>query len=91
MLRIIIVAVLIVSVLALAKHNHWFEKAGIVGTCAEVRAPHGDEAQWWSCQQGVLTGFPSLRRDSCEPRGVAAGRQVWRCPTPLVTEPGGIL
>jgi hypothetical protein len=91
MLKIIIVAVLIVSVLAVAKENRWFERAGIVGTCEEVAAPLGDYAQWWACEQGVLTGFPSLSRDSCDPRGLAAGRQVWRCPTRLVTAPGGIL
>ena len=91
MLRIILVAALLVSALALAKQNHWFEKTGIVGTCAGLAAPRGDDGQWWSCEQGVLTGFPTLKRDSCESRAVAAGRQVWRCSTPLVTTPGGIL
>jgi hypothetical protein len=90
MFRIILVAALIVSALALAKQNHWFEKAGIVGTCVEVAAPYGDEAQYWSCEQGVLTGFPSLRHNACDPHGVSAGRQLWRCPTPLVSAPGGI-
>jgi hypothetical protein len=91
MFRIILVAALIVAVLAVAKQNRWFERVGIVGTCSQLTPPRGDEAQWWTCKQGVLTGYPSLRRDSCDPRGTAAGRQVWRCPTPLVTTPGGIL
>ena len=91
MLKIFLVAALIVSVLALAKQNRWFEEAGIVGTCAEVQAPRGDDGQWWACKQGVLTGYPSLQRDSCDVKGVAAGKQVWHCPTPLTTAPGGIL
>jgi hypothetical protein len=90
MFRILLVAAVIVSLLAFAKKNEWFERAGVVGTCTEIAAPRGDEAQWWSCKQGVLTGYPSLRRDSCDPQGTRSQRQFWRCTTPLTSSPGGL-
>ena len=91
MLKIILVAVLIAGTLALAKQNHWFERIGMVGTCTQLRAPSGDDGQWWSCKQGVLTGYPTLRKDGCAPKGTQGGQEVWRCPTPLATVPGGIM
>jgi hypothetical protein len=88
MLKIILVAVLIAGTLALAKSNHWFERMGVLGSCTVLRSPRGDEGQWWACKQGVLTGYPVLRKDGCDPKGVQAGQEVWRCPAPLATVPG---
>ena len=88
MLKIILVAVLIAGSLALAKQNHWFERMGVLGSCTVLRSPRGDEGQWWACKQGVLTGYPVLRKDGCDPKGVQVGQEIWRCPAPLSTTPG---
>ena len=90
MLRILMVGAAIVAALVFAQREHWFARAGLVGTCRLSPAPIGDTAQWWSCRQGVLTGYPVLTRHECDDRGVVLGREVWRCPTPLETAPGGV-
>ena len=90
MLRIFFVLAAIISLLVAAKRDHWFERAGIVGTCRLEQAPFGDTAQWWSCRQGVLTGFPVLTRQACDSRGIVLNREVWRCPTPLAQAPGAV-
>jgi hypothetical protein len=90
MLRIFIVGAAIVVALVVAKRDHWFERAGLVGSCRIVASPTGDSAQWWSCRQGVMTGYPVLSRQQCDNRGIALNREFWRCPTPLETTPGAV-
>ena len=90
MLKFFLVAAFIAATLALAKQNDWFDRMGVVGTCTQLRAPRGDDAQWWACTQGVLTGFPALRKDGCDPKGLQNGQELWRCPTPLASTPGGV-
>jgi hypothetical protein len=90
MLRIFLVGAAIVAALVFAQRDHWFERAGLVGTCRLAQAPYGDTAQWWSCRQGVLTGFPVLTRNDCDSHGIVLGREIWRCPTPLETAPGSV-
>ena len=91
MLRILIVGVAIAAALVVAKRDHWVERAGLVGTCrlAQPLTPR-DTAQWWSCRQGVLTGFPVLTRHDCDEHGIVLGRELWRCATPLESAPGGV-
>ena len=89
MLKIILVAVLIAGTLAVAKQKDWFDRMGVVGTCTQLRAPRGGGAQWWACKQGALTGFP-LRKDGCDPKGLQDGQELWRCPVPLQSIPGGV-
>jgi hypothetical protein len=92
MLRILIVGAAIATALFVAKRERWFERAGFVGTCRLTQpADRKDTAQWWSCSQGLLTGYPVLSRESCDSSGFVYKRELWRCPTPLESAPGGIL
>ena len=70
MLRILIVGAAIAVALVVAQRDHWFERAGLVGTCRLTQAPFGDTAQWWSCRQGVITGYPVLTRQQCDNKGI---------------------
>jgi hypothetical protein len=90
MLRIFLVGAAIVAALVIAQRDHWFERAGLVGTCRIVAAPYGDTSQWWSCRQGVITGYPVLTRQQCDNMGITHNREYWRCPTPHDSAPGGV-
>ena len=88
MVRIIVVGLLIAAALGVAKQQDLFRKAGVVGSCQIGRAPIGDDSSWYACREGVLTGYPSLRRDNCTSESRTASYQYWRCPTPLAHVPG---
>ena len=84
MSRIVFAAAMIVSVLALAKHERVFERAGLFGSCSTLAAPAPEGGQWLECRPGRLTGYPDLSQDSCfrgEQRGEA---RYWICPTALI-------
>jgi hypothetical protein len=85
--RIFLVFAVIATTLVLAKERHWFEQAGLLGQCAIVAGPAGDAGQWWSCREGWLSGYPRLDADGCTRERRPSGREVWRCPVPLVTTP----
>jgi hypothetical protein len=80
--KIILVVVLLGGGLAYAKHEHVYERIGVVGGCDLSAAPITDAAtaQWWSCHEGMLTGFPTLTRDNCRLYTVVPKHQLWRCP-----------
>jgi len=88
--KIALVGAGLAAALFLLKQQQVFQRAGIVGHCTVIGAPAGESqsGQWWSCSEGVLTGFPSLVRDSCDYRFSQVGRQVWYCPAPLERAPG---
>ena len=88
MLRIFFVGAAIVAVFVFAKRDHWLERGGLVGSCQITQAPSGDTAQWWSCKEGLVSGYPVLTLENCESRDVVARRELWRCPTPLTEVPG---
>ena len=90
MLRIFFVGAAIVAVFIAAKREHWIERAGLVGTCQLVQPPYGDTAQWWSCRQGLVSGYPVLTQHQCDSKGYVATRELWRCPTPLSQAPGAV-
>lgn len=83
--KILVVLALLIGALALIQQQRVVERAGIVGKCAEVRPPTSDVpgTQWWSCSEGLITGFPSLVKDNCALKIRAQDRQVWRCPFPI--------
>lgn len=85
--KIALVGAFIAVMLGVAKQQHWFQRAGIVGRCQVVSTPFGQTGQWWSCSQGILTGFPTLERDQCDSAGFAGKRQLWRCPEPIDAAP----
>ncbi len=88
MLRIFLVGAAIVTVFVFAKRDHWLERAGLVGTCELAAVPAGDTGQWWSCREGLVSGYPALGQEGCDSRGVVAAREFWRCPTRLTQIPG---
>ena len=58
--KIALVGAVVAASLFLLKQQHVFQRAGIIGSCVVVAAPAGEssEGQWWSCREGVITGFP---------------------------------
>jgi hypothetical protein len=78
--KLFIALIVIVGLLALAREEHMFEKWGVTGSCAVVRAPSGDTGAWYRCSEGLLTGFPSLLGDECTYELRAKGYEYWRCP-----------
>jgi hypothetical protein len=83
MIKIIAVAAMIAVALVTAKQQRAMERSGILSKCSIVATPVGEEGEWRSCTQGILTGFPSLEMDSCERVGRSPGHEFWRCPVPL--------
>ena len=92
LVKIVVVLALLIGGLVTLQQQRVFERIGVTGGCELVRAPIADtaDAQWWSCWQGVLTGYASLVKDHCELRYVPKGRQVWRCPAPI-ERPGSLI
>lgn len=82
MVRIVVVAALVAVLLAVARQERLFQRAGIVGSCQVVASPVGDSAVWRACREGWLTGSPSLLGDSCTYELRAGGYEYWRCPAP---------
>ena len=85
LVKILVVLALLVAGLAVLQQQRVVQRAGVVGSCVEVRAPANDVrgAQWWSCNEGLITGFPSLVKDNCTLKVPTGERQVWRCPVPI--------
>jgi hypothetical protein len=86
LLRIIIVGGLLIAALVVVKQERVLARFGVVGKCIVTATPYGEkvtEGQWWSCNEGTLTGFPVLDRKSCETRGFRGEFQIWYCPAPI--------
>ena len=91
MLKIFLVGAAIVAVFVFAKRDHWLARADLIGTCQIAPTPYGDDTgQWWSCKEGIMSGYPVLTMQHCDSQGVVATRELWRCPTPLTQVPGGV-
>ncbi len=85
-LKIAIVAVAFVALLAFAQQRAWFKRIGLTASCEVVQPPFGASdagGQWWSCREGVLSGYPNLERDNCRNKGIVSSHQVWWCPVPI--------
>jgi hypothetical protein len=86
LLRIILVGAVLIAALVVVKQERVLARIGIVGKCAVTATPAGEkvnEGQWWSCDEGALTGFPVLDRKSCESRGFRGRLEIWYCPAPI--------
>ena len=83
--KIVLVLVALIASLVLLQQQHTFERIGVTGTCTEIQAPAADVpgSQWWSCKEGLLTGYPTLVKDGCEMKVKTTVRQVWRCPVAI--------
>ena len=90
LLKIALVGVAFALLLGAAKQQQWFERAGITSSCIAVAAPLGQDRTraWYACREGVMTGFPTLERDSCSSAGIIGQREVWQCEAPLESMPG---
>jgi hypothetical protein len=87
--KIVVVGVAILALMVAARQEHWAQRAGVTGSCTAIRAPYGQEGgAWYTCKQGILTGFPNLEADSCTSDGYTGKQEVWSCLAPLVSLPG---
>lgn len=84
MSRIVFVAAMIASILALAKNERVLDRTGLLGSCAALAAPAPDGGQWLGCRPGELTGYPDLSNDSCTKGGMRGEVRYWVCPTALI-------
>jgi hypothetical protein len=84
MSRIVFVAAMIASILALGRHERVRDRAGLVGSCSTLAAPAPQGGQWLECRPGKLSGYPDLSQDSCTRRGMRGEARYWICPTALV-------
>ena len=84
MSRIVFVAAMIASVLALAKHEHALDRTGMFGSCSALSAPAPQGGRWLECRPGKLSGYPDLSQDSCSRRGLRGEARYWICPAALV-------
>ena len=86
LVKIAIVAAAFAGLLGLAQNQNWWQRAGLMSRCVQTTAPYGSQraaGQWWSCREGVISGFPSLVRYSCDSKGIYGKTQIWYCPTPI--------
>ena len=89
LVKIALVGVAVAVMLAVARDQRWFERAGVVGACTTTPAPRSQpDGTWYACKQGVMTGFPNLEADSCSSAGIASHEEIWRCSAPLASLPG---
>lgn len=86
LVRIVLIAALIGAGMVFAKEQRFFERAGLVGYCQVVQAPHGEEGEWQGCHEGLMTGFPSLMQNSCTIESRSAGMEFWRCSQTLAPD-----
>jgi hypothetical protein len=84
MSRIVFVAAMIASVLALGKREHALDRTGLFGACTALSAPAPQGGRWLECRPGKLSGYPDLSQDSCSRRGLRGESRYWVCPTALV-------
>jgi hypothetical protein len=85
LIKIALVAAAAAGLLAFAKTERWFEKAGLMSRCETTAAPYGTRlsGQWWLCREGAISGLPNLHRDHCESKGLIGNTETWYCPVPI--------
>ncbi len=89
LLKIALVGTAIVALMVVAQNQRWPQRAGIVGVCNAIPAPHSSaDSRWYSCSEGLLSGYPSLGGDRCVTTGIVQAREVWQCDEALVSLPG---
>ena len=81
--RIVLVAALAVGIMVAIKDGA-LRRVGLVGGCTVV-AGGGADVSWESCTRGRLAGYPDLSKQSCVFVGTESGRDLWRCPAPVVS------
>jgi hypothetical protein len=79
-----VVAVLVASLLAGAKHERVLSRLGLTGSCQVVET-FADGTQWEACKSGRLEGAPSLAGQGCTTTGVTNKVEFWHCPAAVET------
>ena len=85
--KILMVGAAIAILMAVARDQRWAERAGVTGRCVTVQSSTRPGGTWYLCQQGILTGFPSLESEQCTSAGLVAHKELWQCQGPLVSLP----
>ena len=89
LIKIAMVGVTIAVMLAVARDQHWAQRAGVVGNCVETQPPRSEPGgAWYACRQGIVTGFPNLEADACRSAGIAQHQEIWSCTKRLASLPG---
>jgi hypothetical protein len=83
MFRIVFVGVLIAAAMIVIKQDRVLERAGLLGSCATVAPPAGQDGDWHACKEGKLSGAPDLSLNSCTKAGYVGMVAYWRCPAPV--------
>jgi hypothetical protein len=89
-LRIILIGTVAAGLLVFAKQDRVLARVGIVGTCVPSLPAAGStstqrRAQWWSCSEGTVMGYPSLELKSCHSGGFYGKRELWYCQQPIAS------
>jgi hypothetical protein len=83
LVRIVIIAALIATTLAVVQKKQVLQNAGLTGYCTTIATPAGQSGFWHECRPGKLTGTPELSLASCKRAGAIGQTERWRCPTAL--------
>ena len=88
-IRIVLAGVAIVVLMAVAQDQRWPQKVGVVGVCSATAAPSSAPSGfWYSCEQGLVNGFPNLEADRCSNIAIVQDREIWQCDAPVESLPG---
>ena len=82
-IKIFLVAALVAAGMVAIKDGA-LRRFGLVGGCVPVSVANGGDYSYLACTSGRLAGYPDLTKQSCVYLGVTGGRDLWRCPAPLV-------
>ena len=84
LIRIFLVAALVIAGMVAIKDGA-LRRAGLIGGCTAVDVRGSSDASWMACKSGRLEGYPDLTKQACVYAGVTGGRDLWRCPAPIVS------
>jgi hypothetical protein len=82
-IKIFLVAALVAAGMVAIKDGA-LKRFGLVGGCVSVSVSNGGDYSYLACTSGRLAGYPDLTKQSCMYLGVNGGRDLWRCPAPVV-------
>ena len=82
--KILLAGALVVAMMVVVKDGRVLSHARLLSSCVQVAEGGEQDPALQVCRKGRLDGYPDLRNKSCVPLATVAGRQTWRCPTPVV-------
>ena len=88
-MKIVLVGVAIVVLMVVAQDQRWPQRVGVIAVCGPTAAPaSAPGGYWYSCKEGIVTGFPNLEADHCSNIGISERREYWQCDRPVASLPG---